>query len=540
MRASFVVVPFLSALAVLVAACQPWSSEGTLRLVVDLDPALRSECVLVRVASEAEEMTSSPISRPIDRLTPLVVAIAQGGLPGHVMARATGYTAGCQQEEDPQEYSDAVVAQFKPFPPSEVRLRLSVRPQPADGGVDGGHPEDDSGVTDSGAEDAGVVCNGVTCAPGSRCNNHSECVPEFPYSPSNFTEQQLDGLTSTVIVEVTSALNINTKTADGGVEAREADGRLVDLPFTVLAQVAGGSLAAVLQARSFHVGDAGLLEVVGARPLIIAVREDATIDGKIIARAGADHDCARPGLNYSFDGDLYGGGGGGGFGLSGGSGAWSSTWYSVGQAASGTESLEPLRGGCRGGAGGGGVGRRGSPVDGGMGGGALQISAVGGVLVSGVVTAPGRGGRGAPSDNAEGGGGGGSGGALLLEGRRIILGHLGRLTANGGGGGQASTDRKGSTGTRGEDGLTDSDANASGGLNGSGASDCAGEGGHGGSARGAAGSGLAPACSTATVVAGGGGGGGAVGRIRLNTLDGCERQDGGIVSPPSTGSRTGC
>ena len=65
MRAFFVDVPFLSALAVLVAACQPWSSEGTLRLVVDLDPALRSECVLVTVTSEVEAMTSAPISRPM-------------------------------------------------------------------------------------------------------------------------------------------------------------------------------------------------------------------------------------------------------------------------------------------------------------------------------------------------------------------------------------------------------------------------------------------------------------------------------------------
>jgi hypothetical protein len=41
-------------------------------------------------------------------------------------------------------------------------------------------------------------------------------------------------------------------------------------------------------------------------------------------------------------------------------------------------------------------------------------------------------------------------------------------------------------------------------------------------------------------MAGGGGGGGAVGRIRLNALEGCEHDDGGIVSPQATGSGAGC
>ncbi len=561
MRAPF--HPLISVvLALLGGACQRWSTEGTLRLVIELDPDLRSECVLVRLNGAAGALTSDPISRPLDRLTPLIVAVAQGGLSSDVTVQATGYTAGCQREEDPPEFADAVPAHFKPFPPNEVSLRLSVHRPPVEGGgldggptdggelpdsgendsgvvdggapdsgaPDGGPPDSGGGVKDAGVEDAGAPCS--TCVPGEHCNLHQECVPAFSYEPSNFNEQQLDFLTSTVTLEVTTAFTIDTQTSDGGVEARLADGGVVELPFAVIAQLDGGSSAALLHARSFHVGDAGLLEVVGERPLLIVVRGDALVDGTIITRAGADRECATPGANHSFDGDAFEGGGGAGFGQSGGSGATFSPLHGVGQAPSGTAFLAPLRGGCRAGAGGPDAG-----TTGGLGGGGLQVSAVGRVLLNGVIAAPGRGGKGAPTDNGGGGGGGGSGGALLLEGRRIVIGPGGRLTANGGGGGQGSSTRNGSSGSPGADGLISSAANADGGLQSNSTSDCAGEGGQGGSASGDAGAGQKENC---TRMAGGGGGGGAVGRIRLNALEGCEHDDGGIVSPQATGSGAGC
>lgn len=134
MHASPVHALVFAALALLGGACQRWSTEGTLKLVIELDPDLRSECVLVRLNSAAGEMTGGPISRPLDRLTPLIVAVAQGGLSSEVTVQATGYTADCALEENPPEHTEVVLAQFKPYPPTEVLLHLPVRSSSVDGG----------------------------------------------------------------------------------------------------------------------------------------------------------------------------------------------------------------------------------------------------------------------------------------------------------------------------------------------------------------------------------------------------------------------
>lgn len=533
-----------------------------MRVRVELDPDVRSECVLVRLSGATREMTSDPIDRPLDRLTPLVVAVYQGDLADDVTAQATGYGGRCLTAIEPPEYSELVAAQFEAFPPKEsVVLRLSIHSN-QDSGVDGGQTDGrgevgddridggdagaggggigdggigDGGIADSGMEGSRMSCGSGQCAPGDFCNSLAECVPSFPYVPSNFTEQQLDEVPSTIRVEIVSPTTINTQTEDGGMEAKLEDGGVLDLPFKVIAQGGTSPPAVIVHARSIHVADAGLLTVEGARPLIIAVREDANINGTIITRAGADLDCAPPkSADDDFDGESQGGGGGGGFGESGGGGANSATQASVGQGASGAETLVPLRGGCRGGTG----GPDGS-ADGGLGGGAVQLSAVRDVFVNGTVAAPGRGGRGAPTILGGGGGGGGSGGGLLLEGRKIVIGSMARLTANGGGGGQGASTHEGSCGHSGDDGLTDGESSASGGIKGMGYSSCAGEGGQGGSGLGAAGQGALPGDCT-PYVGGGGGGGGAVGRIRLNASTECAREDGGVVSPPATGSGSGC
>ena len=549
----------LVALVLVVGAssCQRWSTEGTLRVKVEFEPDTRAECVAVTVrGGDGEEESSGPIERLADRTAPLVVAVYQGALGEHVQAQARGYLLGCKTELDPPEYSEVTGAGFRPFPPDEVVLWLSVHPAPdggidggptADGGNDGGPTDDgdagpgdggpadggptdeaDAGPGDSGVEDAGL-CGSEKCAPGDRCSAVSECVTPFPYTPSNFTEGDLDDLHSTVDVDITCSTTIDTGPDDGGLTVTPGcfSGTL---PYKAIAQD-GGTQAVLAQVRSLRVRSAGALTVVGVRPLIIAVRGDATIDGMVLTRAGADHGCTQPAFG-SIDGDgdglMMGGGGGGGFGLDGSAGAGNpfNSNRGVGQGASGNESLIPLKGGCTGGA-----GYPAGSADGGLGGGALQVSVVNELRINAVVAAPGRGGRGGRVGS--GGGGGGSGGGLLFEGRRVVLGALGRLTANGGGGGEGSHSHDG---VPGEDGRPDSDQNAEGGVGVS----CGGNGGRGGSGAGGSDPGANAQGCAGNDPRGGGGGGGAVGRIRVNGFLKCERENGAIVSPDASVSGQDC
>jgi hypothetical protein len=146
----------------------------------------------------------------------------------------------------------------------------------------------------------------------------------------------------------------------------------------------------------------------------------------------------------------------------------------------GTESLVPLVGGS--GGGGGGDGNCGGDCGwpGGGGGGAIQISARGGVNVTGPIDASGGVGAGSlTGDNSRGGGGGGgAGGAILLEGSTVTAGASSLSVAGGTGGGAGG-------------GLGGAGA-AGGQVNGTGGADAGGQG------------------------QGGPGGGGGGGRIRLN------------------------
>lgn len=200
-----------------------------------------------------------------------------------------------------------------------------------------------------------------------------------------------------------------------------------------------------------------------------------------------------------------GGGGGGGFGAVGAEGGLGATQPPP-AAAGGTEvgnvELVPLRGGCRGGQGG-------TPnqaltgASGGLGGGAIQISARQTMVIEGRVAAPGGGGKAASTSTAgAGGGGGGGGGAILLEASMIALGDEATVCANGGGGGAGTGSNEiASSGSDGQCMATPA-------LGGIGAT----SGGNGG-ANIPAGAG---ASGDSDSSAGGGGGGGAVGRIRLN------------------------
>lgn len=538
-----------SALALLLTvSCQPWSTEGTLKVIVEVDPAARAECVLLKVSGAGgEELNSAPIARPLDRAS-LTVAVYQRGLPDDVTVQATGYSAGCESSLEPPEGSEAVAAHFSAWPPGEVRVRLTPRGASdgaVDGGADGsadggvsdgrdddgglgdggwadggwidGGPSEDGGFVDDGREpDSGTLCE--RCALGSRCNALHECVPQFPFELSNFTEGMLDDVSAAADVNLTCPAIINTAAGDGGIAVESLC--LAAPPFKVIAQDGGSHPSAVvLQFRSLTVADAGSLTIEGERPLILVVRGDAHFSGRIVTRAGANRECAEA---SGMSGTSPGGGGGGGFGDFHGASAGGGKDSGAAQAPSGSDSLIPLRGGCQGGVGGGGE----PPGGGGLGGGALQVSAVGTITVNGVVAAPGGGGRGGPI-GYHGGGGGGSGGAVFLEGERLVLTGSARLTANGGAGGEGSDFLN--PGNAGGDGPTDSAWNADGGHGGSG---CGGNGGQGaadeGSAQGSPGDKI-----MGNNTCGGGGGGGAVGRIRLRSIEACERTNGAIVSPPA-------
>ena len=217
------------------------------------------------------------------------------------------------------------------------------------------------------------------------------------------------------------------------------------------------------------------------------------------------------------------GAGGAGFGTAGGTGG--SAIRSGASLASGGASgniagvvtLEPLRGGCRG-------GNVLSPQDpfwattGGGAGGALQISSRTRITAtsSGIIDAGGGG-----ADPGKAGAGGGAGGAMLLEAPQISIN--GTLAANGGGGGCFNTN--------GEDGQV---AYRAGSLEAKGGSCNAvngvGSGGNGGTKD------LAPTngvnASTTTAVPVGGGAGGAAGRIHVNTLTGTfTKGSTSLVSP---------
>jgi hypothetical protein len=156
-------------------------------------------------------------------------------------------------------------------------------------------------------------------------------------------------------------------------------------------------------------------------------------------------------------GDAAGGGGaGGGYGASGGDGG--DGHDSAGQTGAGgnagsscgSPTLDPLIGGSGGGAGGDASCQGSCGWPGGGGGGAIQISAIRGVTITGTIDARGGNGFGVTSgdDARGGGGGGGSGGAVLLEGSALTI-ESGALVVEGGNGGAAAAGGGGGGGAQG-------------------------------------------------------------------------------------------
>jgi hypothetical protein len=296
---------------------------------------------------------------------------------------------------------------------------------------------------------------------------------------------------------------------------------------------------AVWSVGSFTVMPGATLTVTGARPLVIIAASTVDVRGHIAAYGdaalpgpGGLAAASGPGMGGSggkASANDISGGGGAGHATAGGAGGKKNAGVAGAAGLVANANGAALVGGSGGGHGGGfAAGTCSDPTRGrgGVGGGAIQISAIGKILVAttGSVDVGGGGGAGGCKDNGanddyRGGGGGGAGGLVVLEsvaGIQIDLGA--ELAAAGGGGGEG-----GGGNQMGQDGQAGpypsfpaSGGNAVGG----------GSGGSGGTGAGttttAPGSGLSG--STA------GGGGGAAGRVFLGTRTPALLVVGGKVS----------
>lgn len=232
-------------------------------------------------------------------------------------------------------------------------------------------------------------------------------------------------------------------------------------PTIALETTLTGETVAVLRVHDFTV--ATDLDVVGEHPLVVIATGDVRIDA--VVKAGVDS-LGGPGPGGFFGGQGPGkggdgaggtgsgsaaanansGGGGGGHGAPGGVGGDSSSAGTVGGLA-GTmypASMDDVR--LVGGAGGGsGIPNEATcSAPGGSGGGALQISALGPIVVgaAGRLDVGGGGGSGGCQNGGVlgSGAGGGAGGLILLESRQLRI--EGFVSANGGGGGGGATSGK--------------------------------------------------------------------------------------------------
>ena len=205
------------------------------------------------------------------------------------------------------------------------------------------------------------------------------------------------------------------------------------------------------------------------------------------------------------------GGGGGGFGSGGGKGGDGNAAGGQGGSAAFSDVFTGARGGCPGRAGG--VAIPSNSNRGGLGGGAIQLTACAQLrLVGGGLLAGGAGGEGGSATGSHGGAGGGAGGYIGMEALTIDFtagpssATPPRVVANGGAGAGGSV--SGSAGDLGEDG-TARDNGAMGGP----AGGSSGNGGNGGARGSEAGSEGMPGAGD-----GAGGGGGAVGVILLRSV----------------------
>lgn len=365
--------------------------------------------------------------------------------------------------------------------------------------------EPDAPAGDSGVADDTGVPDDSGVPPDSGAPPDAGGTP-FPYVPSNF----VPGSVMRISPSLTLGCGVTIFNSTSGTFLNDCG--MMTPTMVVLPQLGGGP-AALLAIAGLVISPGSSLQIIGDKPVMLAVFGDATIAGRIDARGVADASGAGGGtdcLNGAGAPPIagIGGGGGGGFATAGTTGGSAMGAGGVVGTPNGVPSLIPLRGGCPGASGGGAM--RG--LGGGSGGG-IQLSAAGTLSIPGEVQAGGGGGRG--GGVAAGGGAGGSGGGILLEGASVSV--IGTVVANGGGGGA------GGGAMAGPDGANGNIAAARGGVGAGGA----GNGGTGQTRMTAASAG-----QTGASGAGGGGGAGGLGRVRINSVS-C--MVSGTISPAHSG-----
>lgn len=356
-----------------------------------------------------------------------------------------------------------------------------------DGGLDGGGVDAnvDSGCT------AAPFCDGATrifCAGGrlqmedcdDGCDPDSGSCIGAPtdFQPSNVGRDQFREDAPDLVLDPPRSGRYDTSECD---------------PASGIARVvrlADSSEACVLSLGDFVIEEGTTFQVIGDRALIVVSSGEIRIDGVLDASAegtrpgpggfrGGEMDGQGPGgggagqhRDRFSDGGGGGGGAcgiggaggvGGGLGMDAPGGRPGPAWAALGA------DFQPLIGGSAGGRGQGAL-RDGGATNaglGGAGGGAIQLTALDRVRVTGTLVVGGGGGQGGQAVGGTGvnwgsGGGGGSGGTVLLE--APVVQSTGIISLAGGGGGGFADGR---SGTPGSDGPVD--GRASGGSPGGGA-----------------------------------------------------------------------
>jgi hypothetical protein len=317
-----------------------------------------------------------------------------------------------------------------------------------------------------------------------------------------------DLLTGGGVWDASSPVSIDTTT--GTVDPNPGDGVIVvaDAP----QDDPGSPHVMVIQAASVELSNN--LTIVGDKPLVIVATTTILISDEVDASAtslvagpGGFGSELGPGAGVSGDdGTLSAdsGGSGGAYGGNGGKGGNADGVVGPSLNINTYGGAEVLTGGSGGGRGSPNPCGLTTPIVGGAGGGALQLSARTSIELTGSIdVGGGGGGRGKDCGGVNGGsgGGGGSGGMLYLQSPVFLGGAI--LGANGGGGGGGSSDGGATMGGPGTNATA-----AAGGLGGGGSGD---GGGGGGGASGTADGGAGADRSGINDNAGGGGGG--TGRI---------------------------
>lgn len=351
-----------------------------------------------------------------------------------------------------------------------------------------------------------ATSNGAALDAGATTDAGTDEASATTFLPSNFDP-------STIDMSLASDVDVNGQ--NGGC-ILDTDNPSTftcnnqDVPFAIaVKQVAqpNGPQLLVVGVKSFRVEEGVTLAIGGSHPLAIYSLGAVTIAGTIQAAAsgstegnGSSHDNG-PGQPGDAADDSHVGSAGASFCGKGGAGAPVGTGAAFGTspvAPYGDPTLIPLLGGSAGG----------HHASTGYGGGAVQITSLVSIVISGEINASGD--SGGQGDSSVGGAGGGSGGAILLEAPAVT--GAGKLFANGGGGGSLTDP--------GSDGQESAQAAPGGGQTG-------GAGAAGATVDGAPGSSLA---------SDNGGGGGGAGYIRINSATGTS----GFTGTASPSLSTAC